>query len=78
MLTSSKIMLTRYNINIFFEKYIVVGTSMQKIRIVALSVQKLGCGGSFYPPPPIRLAYIKNPIQNRDNNKVFCVRLNNF
>ena len=38
---------------------------MQKIRIVALLVQKLGWGVIFTPPPPIRLAYIKKPIQNR-------------
>ena len=30
----------------------VVATSMQKIRNVALSVQKLGWGGNFYPHPP--------------------------
>ena len=41
---------------------------MQKISTVALSVQKLGWGGNFYPPPPpIRLAYIKKPIPNRVN-----------
>ena len=37
---------------------------MQKISTVALSVQKLGWGGNFYPPP-IPLAYIKKPIPNR-------------
>ena len=41
---------------------------MQKIRIVALTVQKFVSGGKNYPPPPpIRLAYIKKPIQNRVN-----------
>ena len=43
-----------------FGKYIDVATSMQKIKTVTLSDQKY-----FYPPPPIRLAHIKNPIQNR-------------
>ena len=47
----------------------VVATSMQKIRNVALSVQKLGWGGGNFYPPPIRLAYIKKPIPNRVNNK---------
>ena len=42
---------------------------MQKIRIVALSVQKLGWGVVFHPPPPpIHLAYIKKAIQNRVKN----------
>ena len=50
-----------------FRKYIVVATSMQKISTVALSVQKLGWGGNFHPPP-IPLAYIKKPIPNRVNN----------
>ena len=40
-----------------FGKYIVVGTYMRNIRTVALSVQTLGWG--------IRLAYIKEPMQNR-------------
>ena len=44
---------------------------MQKLSTVALSVQKLGWGGNFYPPPPIPLTYIKKPIPNRVKNNLF-------
>ena len=44
MLISSEIILTRHNIHV---TYIVVGTPMQRIRNVALSVQKWGGGGGI-------------------------------
>ena len=78
MLTSSEIMLTRYNIYIFLESKIVVATSMQKISTVALSVQKLGWGGNFYPPHPFSVH--KKPIPNRVkiffNNNIIEVGIN--
>ena len=66
MLTSSENYADKVQYLYIFRKYIAVATSMQKISTVALSVQKLGWGGNFYPPPPpIPLAYIKKPIPNR-------------